>query len=181
MKDDDLPENLLKGCRKRDRKSQKELYKLYYGYGMSITLRYASSREDAVTILNDTFLKVFEKLHTYDSQHPFKPWFRKILINTSVNQYHKNRSEPVWQQLETEFLADNPSEAIISGITSQEILAMVQQLPPAYRTVFNLYVMEGYTHKEISELLNIHEGTSKSNLFKAKRELRLLLEKKLYT
>lgn len=181
MSDRELPDDLAKGCRRRDRSSQKELYKRFYGYGMSIALRYAGSRDEAASILNDSFLKVFESFHRFNPSRPFTPWFRRIVINTAINHYHRTRNEPDWQQLHADSFSESPTETIISGITGKEILAMVQQLPPAYRTVFNLYVMEGYTHREIAELLGIHEGTSKSNLFKAKQELRHMLEKNLNT
>lgn len=152
---------------------------MFYAYGMSITLRYADSREQAAAILNDSFLKVFENIRTYDSNRPFKPWFRRIVINTSINHYHKDKKNR--ERMEVEMNENNLSveESIISGISYDEIIGMVQQLTPGYRTVFNLYVIEGYTHKEIAEMLEISVGTSKSNLSKAKRNLRTILEKNL--
>lgn len=170
---------ILHGCRKRQRESQKALYKEFYAYGMSIALRYAGSREEAVTILNDAFLNVFEHIKSYDMNRPFKPWFRRILINTAINQFHKQNREPDWMQWEPGMEASSHPERITSAISYQEIIAMVQTLSPAYRTVFNLHVIEGYTHKEIANRLGISEGTSKSNLFKAKRELQIILEKNL--
>ena len=150
---------------------------MFYAYGMSITLRYADSRDEAVQILNDAFMKVFENIRKYDLKKPFKPWFRQIVVNTAVNHFHKNKNFRKWETLDHTKTEPAVRETILSSIQYDEIVDMVQQLTPAYRTVFNLYVIEGYTHLEIAELLDISEGTSKSNLHKAKRNLRTMLEK----
>jgi RNA polymerase sigma factor (sigma-70 family) len=168
---------ILKGCCKRRRENQKELYEMFHAYGMSITLRYADSRNEAVEILNDAFMKVFENIRKYDSKKPFKPWFRQIVVNTAINHFHKNKNYRQWETLEHTASEPAVRETILSGIHYDEIVEMVQQLTPAYRTVFNLFVIDGFTHKEIAEMLDISEGTSKSNLYKAKRNLRTLLEK----
>lgn len=152
---------------------------MYYAYGMSITLRYADSRDEAAIILNDAFMKLFSNIGKYDSGRPFKPWLRKIIINTAINHFHKNKSS--WQREELEEAEKEMArqETIISGISHQEIIELIQQLSPAYRTVFNLYVIEGFKHKEIADMLGITEGTSKSNLSKAKKNLQTILEKNL--
>ena len=150
---------------------------MFYAYGMSITLRYADSRNEAVEILNDAFMKVFDNIRKYDSKKPFKPWFRQIVVNTAINHFHKNKNYRQWESLEHAASEPAVRETILSGIHYDEIVEMVQQLTPAYRAVFNLYVIDGFTHKEIAEMLDISEGTSKSNLHKAKRNLRTLLEK----
>jgi RNA polymerase sigma factor (sigma-70 family) len=174
-----LLSDIIKGCRKRRRENQKELYKMFYAYGMSITLRYANSRNEATEILNDAFMKVFENIRKFDQHQPFKPWLRQIIVNTAINHYHKNKKVREWERLDETGFQLAADEQIISGISYDEIVEMVQKLTPAYRTVFNLHVIEGFTHEEISGLLGISEGTSKSNLFKAKRNLRALLENKL--
>jgi RNA polymerase sigma factor (sigma-70 family) len=165
---------MLEGCLRGHRESQKLLYKEFYGYGMSISLRYASNRDEALEILNDAFMKIFSNLKKFDITRPFKPWLRKIFVNTAIDHYHKKQREI---QVEEMDVAKNESdtEKILSGISYQEVIALLQKLPPAYRTVFNLYVIEGYTHEEIANLLNIAIGTSKSNLFKAKEQLKILL------
>jgi len=170
---------IIKGCRKQNRDSQKELYKMFYAYGMSITLRYANSRNEGAAILNDSFMKVFENIDQFDTERDFKPWFRRIVINTAINEYHKNKMrmekvEPISES--HDLLTDNK---IVSGISYDEIIELIQKLSPVYRTVFNLYVIEGYKHREIAEMLEISVGTSKSNLSKAKSNLRELLEKNL--
>lgn len=170
---------IIKGCRKRRRESQKKLYELYYAYGMSITLRYSDSRDQGAEILNDAFMKVFDNIKSYDTDRPFKPWLRRIIINTAINHYHKNKKEQNFTQFEIHENNLGQKETITSSITYQDIIKMVQQLTPAYRTVFNLHVIEGFTHSEIADKLGIAEGTSKSNLAKAKKNLRVILEKDL--
>lgn len=154
---------------------------MFYAYGMSITLRYADSREQAVEILNDAFLKVLNNVNKYDLKRPFRPWLRQIIINTAINQFHKNRRDPQWVELSHNGDSLSRDETIISSISYTEIITLVQQLPPSYRTVFNLHVIEGFRHEEIADMLGIAVGTSKSNLFKAKKVLRSKLEKHLYT
>ncbi len=153
---------------------------MFYAYGMSITLRYADTRDEGVMILNDAFMKVFGNLSSYDPSRPFKPWLRRIIINTAINHYHRKQasdrldSDSNWNTNDI-----GTEEAITGGIAYREMLEMIQKLTPVYRMVFNLYAIEGYTHKEISEKLGIAEGTSKSNLSKARQKLRKMLEKYL--
>lgn len=116
---------------------------MFYAYGMSITLRYADSRDQAAAILNDAFMKVFANIKKYDLDRPFKPWLRKIIVNTAINHYHKNKKSREWEDLEVAEKELGRKEAITSGISYEEIISMVQELTPAYRTVFNLYVIEG--------------------------------------
>lgn len=166
--------SLLEGCLRAHRVSQKLLYQEYYNYSMSICLRYAGNRDEASEILNDAFMKIFTNLKSFDLSKPFKPWLRKVLINTAINHYHKKQREVKVEEMQK---AKNEldSERILSGISYQEVVGLLHKLPPAYRTVFNLYVIEGYTHEEIANMLNIAPGTSKSNLFKAKEQLKLIL------
>lgn len=150
---------------------------MFYAYGMSITLRYAESRDEAAEILNDAFMKVFKNIRDFDTEKPFKPWLRRIIINTAINHYHQNKRYRDMESVDVAEQALGKKEKIIPGITYEEIIEMVQQLSPAYRTVFNLYVIEGFKHKEIAEMLDIAVGTSKSNLSKAKKNLQAILEK----
>lgn len=146
---------------------------------MSITLRYADSRDEAATILNDAFVKVFTNFDKYDSDREFKPWLRRIIINTAINHYHSNSDQRKLNKVDFSENKLRSDERILSGISYDEIIEMVQKLSPAYRTVFNLYVIEGYKHREIAEMLNIAVGTSKSNLARAKENLQSILEKKM--
>lgn len=169
--------SIIKGCRKNRRESQKELYEKFYAYGMSITLLYADSRDEAAAVLNDAYLKVFDNIKKYNPERPFKPWFRRIVVNTAINHYHKTKKHRERIAIDITKNAIGRSETITSGISYREIVEMIQHLSPAYRTVFNLYVIEGYTHNQIANKLGIAVGTSKSNLHKAKKNLQEILEK----
>lgn len=169
---------ILRGCRRRHRQDQHELYKLFYPYGMSIAVRYVSDKEQALSVVNDAFLKVFKNVKRYDEKQPFKPWFRKILVNTAINQLKQQ------QKYRKEFAMDEAKdvadrEEILSQINYQELVALVQSLTSAYRTVFNMYVIDGFRHEEIAKTLGITVSTSKSNLVRARRKLRDLLEQKI--
>lgn len=166
---------IIEGCRRQDRAFQKELYQLFYQYTLKVALNYASSLEEAREIVNDVFLKVFNKIENYRSDQPFKPWLNKITVYTSIDYYRKNiRNEPPIDDLETVLESANPSD-IISRISAAELRNLVQQLSPAYRAAINLYAIEGYDHPEIAKLLGISVGASKSNLFKARAKLKSLL------
>jgi len=165
---------LLIGCRKQHRGSQKLLYQEFYAYGMSICLRYADNRDEAAEVLNDGFMKVFQNIAKFDLKRPFKPWLRRIIVNTAINHYHQKNRIP--KSADLNVVGQNANEEkVLSGITYDEIVQMLRKLPPAYRTVFNLHVIEGYKHEEIAHMLGVSVGTSKSNLFKAKEQLRRIL------
>ena len=163
---------ILEGCKKENRNCQRALYELYYGYGLSIGLRYAYNREEAVEILNDSFIKVFSKLQQYNIEQPFKPWFRRILIHSAIDYHRAQHKFPTPIDIDSViYLLDD--ELPLPVLSSEEdALPLVQALPPQYRMVFNLYVMEEYDHKEIAALLGISESTSRANLARAKEKLR---------
>jgi RNA polymerase sigma factor (sigma-70 family) len=169
--------DLLAGCLRNQRQSQELLYRQFYGYAMSICLRYVSTREGALEVLNDGFLKVFTRLDQYDPAQPFKGWLRRILINTAVDHYRQEvrhyHHEDVGQIEQT---VVSESADAFSQLAHEDLLALIQRLSPAYRLVFNLYVMDGFTHEEIAGQLGISVGASKSNLARARENLRLLLK-----
>ena len=171
-------QHILKGCRKQNRKSQHELYKLFYAYGMSIGIRYVKNEDEAIHVLNDSFMKVFTRIKTYDDRYDFKPWFRKIVVNTSINYMKKQKQLQMKSQIEdAKHISDR--EDILSRIGYKELINLVQSLSTAYRTVFNMYVIDGYKHDEIAKTLNISVGTSKSNLSKARAQLRDMITQQL--
>lgn len=166
---------VIKGCLRNDRISQKLLYKAFYGLSMGICLRYANNRYEAAEIMNQGFFKVFKNLAKYDSTKPFKAWLGRILINTSIDYYRANIRINSNDDLDkAEHLTDN--NWADRNLNYNELIALVQQLPPAYRTIFNLYAIEGYTHDEIGKMLNISTGTSKSNLHKAREKLKKMVQ-----
>jgi RNA polymerase sigma-70 factor (ECF subfamily) len=174
--DEALNTSVLAGCLKGDRKSQELLYQQFYSYGMSICLRYTATREEASEVLNDSFMKVFQHLGQYDANKPFLGWFRRILINTAINYYKKHLKHHRVQDIDTAPPVPVTRD-VISHLSYQEIIGLVQQLTPTYRTVFNLYVIDGYSHEEIARMLHISEGASKSNLSRARANLRNMLKK----
>lgn len=165
---------LIRGCMRQERASQKMLYKTFYGFSMGICLRYANNRDDAAEIMNQGFYKVFTRIETYDISKPFMAWLGRIMMNTSIDHYRSNIKSLLHDDLETaEHISDG--DFADKKLAYEELLAMVQRLPTAYRTVFNLFAIEGYTHEEIGEMLGISAGTSKSNLHKARHKLRQMI------
>jgi len=164
----------IQGCVREDRSAQKELYGHFYALAMGICLRYANNKIDAASILNDGFYKVFLHIKRYDATKPFNAWISRIMTNAAIDFYRANlrfmNSEDI---LEHEYLQSD--HFIYDTLNYQDLLKMVQSLSPAYRTVFNLYAIEGYTHEEIAQMLNISIGASKSNLFKARGKLMEML------
>lgn len=176
MQEDKLKiDALIRACKKGKRASQRELYKLYYSYGMSICLRYSKNRQEAQEILNDGFVKVFNNLEKYDLKLSFKAWLRRILINSAIDYYRKHhKHQHTLEIVQNQHFDESPNA--LHNLSVQEIMKMVHKLSPAYRMVFNLYVVEGYKHQEIAKQLNITVGASKSNLAKARMKLRAMLE-----
>ncbi len=164
--------SLIKACKKNDRAAQKALYKMYFSYAMSIAMRYANYHEEAQEIMNDGFLKVFKHMNSFDESKDFKPWLRKILINVSIDHFKKmeKKIEEHWVGLEKEMYNVKSDEQ--DQLSYQEVLMLIRKLPPAYRTVFNLRAIEGYTHEEIATQLGISVGTSKSNYARAREKLK---------
>lgn len=178
------PEELkvnIKGCVLNNRESQKKIYSSFYGYAMSICHRYANHEEDAVEILNDGFLKVFIEIYRFkpaytDTVSSFKGWLRKIMIYTAIDHFRKNRRHQVLTELnETYMHVPDAQEDAVNKISYEEILAAIRQLTPGYRTVLNLFIIEGFSHEEIAKEVKISVGTSKSNLAKARKQLQKIL------
>lgn len=165
---------LVKGCLKNDRLSQKLLYKAFYGFAMGICLRYATNRYEASEIMNQGFFKVFKNIDKYDADKPLKAWVGRIMINTSVDYYRANLKISQTEELENAGHFEDYNYAD-RNLSYNELLAMVSRLTPAYRTIFNLYAIEGYSHDEIADMLNISPGTSKSNLHKAREKLKVMV------
>lgn len=175
MGEEDLHQ-LIRGCIKQDRKCQKMLYKAFYGFAMGICLRYAGNRDEAAEVMNQGFFKVFTHIERYDMERPFKAWLGKIMMNVSIDFYRANLKMAYTEDLDkAEHLSDG--DHVDRNLNYNDLLAMVQQLPHAYRTVFNLFAIDGYSHDEIAAKLNINAGTSKSNLHKARQKLKQMILK----
>jgi RNA polymerase sigma factor (sigma-70 family) len=167
-------EKLIKGCSKGDRKAQEALFSVYYGYAMSVALRYSYSREKAADITNEGFLKIFSNIQLFRGEAEFKSWLRKIIVNTALDHYRKEKKheKQVPIQNGVNELAD---ESVINQLQAEDILRIVQSLPEIYRFTFNLYEIEGYSHEEIALKLGTTAGTSRANLSRAKHLLRQMI------
>jgi RNA polymerase sigma factor (sigma-70 family) len=166
---------LLESCLKNDRFSQEQLYKLLAPKMFIVCQRYSNSKEDAEEILQEGFIKVFSCLHQYKNEGVFEGWVRKIMVNCALQ---KIRSKPILYALPHSDINNVDFvdvENITATIATKDLLEMINNLSPNYKMVFNLYVFEGKKHKEIAEILNIAEGTSKSNLSDARKILQRMV------
>lgn len=159
---------LIEGCVNGNRQSQNQLYSLLKQKMFVVCLRYSKNREEAEEILQEGFIKVFEFIDQYKFNGPFEGWVRKIMVNCALQKYRSKGQMHAVVNIDTTAVEQTGNEDIISQIGTKELLKMVQQLSPAYRTIFNLYVLEGMKHREIAAHLGISEGTSKSNLSDAR-------------
>jgi RNA polymerase sigma factor (sigma-70 family) len=173
----------VEACALNSRESQKVIYSSFYGYAMAVCDRYTSNQEDAVEILNDGFLKIFREIHHYkpaysDVVSSFKGWLRKIMVYTAIDHFRKNQKHSLVTELDSVmYQFSSVSESAIDKLSHEEIIRSIQKLTPGYRTVFNLFVIDGLSHEEIAKHLGISIGTSKSNLSKARRQLQNILYK----
>ena len=175
MQDEKL---LIKKCLKHDERALSELYNNFSGKLYGICLRYAKNKMDANDLLHDGFVKVLSNLQAYKGEGSFEGWMRRIMINTAINFYRKKTKHYETDIEEVFDLSDDSFDDAISQISTNELLELIQELPDGYRLVFNMYVIEGYKHKEIAEILEISENTSKSQLLKAKSSLKKKLKEK---
>ncbi len=167
---------VIKGCVEGNVSAQKVLYKALSSKMFSICLRYASDYHNAEDILQDGFVKVFKNIDKYRGEGSFEGWIRKIFVNTSIEQYRKNIKMYAVSEIEDTNIANHDSSVVDTLMTSDLIL-LIQSLSPGYKTIFNMYVIDGMSHKEIASELGISEGTSKSQLARARGVLQSKIEK----
>lgn len=161
---------LIRGCLRGSAQCQRDLYERFAGKMYAVCLRYARSREDAADILQEGFLKVYSKLGQFQFQGSFEGWVRRVMVNTALRAYQKQRYD--FEQSGYERLPELPVEPdALAMLSEEEILNLVRKLPDGYRTVFNLVAIEGYSHAEAAKVLGIQESTSRSQLTKARRHL----------
>ncbi|GJM32051.1 MAG: DNA-directed RNA polymerase sigma-70 factor [Saprospiraceae bacterium] len=174
---DSIDLKLIEDCKNGDRRAQEELYRRYKAMLFGVCLRYAGSREEAEDFLQDGFVKIYKNLYQYRPVGSLSAWMRKVVINVALQ--HLRRKRHLFSEVEIDTLADQyeVEDQLFSSFRAKALMKMIQQLPDGYRTVFNLYVIEGYSHKEIADQLGINEATSKSQLSRAKSTLRKLIEK----
>ncbi|NUN99538.1 MAG: RNA polymerase sigma factor [Saprospiraceae bacterium] len=165
----------LEGCRKQDSECQRLLYRHFFAYALSIGLRYAASKEEAHEIVNDAFVKIFTRIDRYKRQGPFKTWLGRIVVHTAIDRYRALCRARTYETTEEGLAMMECAPSALDYLYHEDLVKLVQQLPAAYRLVFNLHVVEGHTHEEIADMLGIQSGTSKSNLAKAKEKLKRLI------
>lgn len=164
-------EQLIEGCRKGDRRAQKELYDTYARKMLGVCLRYVDDRETARDLLQDGFVKVFANLDAYSGSGSFEGWMRKIFVNCALEYLRKSDVLREADDLEATAELVTPNPSAIADLSAQELMQLVHELPAGFRSVFNLFAIEGYSHKEISEMLHITESTSRSQFTRAKQLL----------
>lgn len=179
-----IDKKLIRSCAKNDRKSQFLLYKECYRLLMSVCYRYKKDKSEAEALMNMGFMKILTKLDKYNEEGPFDAWSRKIMINTIIDEYRKNKKGK--EKIEyTDFQESTHDQHNVDyneadkQFNAEELNLMLLKLPDMSRKVFNLYAVDGYSHKEIAELFNISVGTSKWHVSTARSELKKLIEKKL--
>ena len=167
--------DLINGCIQNSRQAQELLYKRFYGPMAALCLRYTRNEEDAIEVLHNGFLKVFRNMHTYDAaKATLYTWIRKIMVNSAIDHIRQRNKFSV---IELEKAEEPGIDAdAVSRLSAAELLRLVKKLSPATQTVFNLYVVEGYNHREIANLVGISEGTSKWHLSEARRQLQGMLQ-----
>lgn len=165
--------NIINGCLKGYRRDQELLYRRYAAKLYAVCLQYAADDEEARDILQEGFIKIFENLVHYKHEGSFEGWIRRIIVNTALEKY---RSKHTLYRVDDIPEPDaDPDTEDYSGLEADDLLGIIRELPPKYRMVFNLFAIEGYSHKEIGKMINISEGTSKSNLSRA----RIILQRKV--
>lgn len=169
-------QQLIDGCKKNDRRAQEQLYKNYYKAMMKLCVRYMANDADAVEVLNNGFLKVFKNIHRYESgQASLYTWIRTIVINSCLDFIKARGRKEQHKELIEEIEADVPAD-VISKMKADDLLKLVRSLSPSAQAVFNLYVIEGYNHREIGQLLGISDGTSKWYLSEARKSLQKMIQ-----
>ncbi len=166
---------IIEQCLKGKSSAQEELYALFYGYGLTVCLHYCQNRVEAEDVLIEGFCKVFENMKAFDASKDFKPWFRRVMVNTAIDFHRKYHKLPT----NNSPLIVNEKEYSLTGLDQlqyDDLLKILQELPNQYRLVFNLYEIEGFTHQEIANKMEIGISTSKSNLSRAKQKLRKMVQ-----
>ena len=167
--------DLIRACVRKERWAQQVLYEEFYSTLMAVCLRYTKNEDEALDLLHESFIKIFRSINKYQVGTSLGAWMRRITVNTAIDHYRKNTRRRT-EDIDLAFDLSSQDADAVSKCSEKEILAAIQRLTPAYQTVFNLYIIEGYSHKEIAKELNITESTSRSNLVKARAKLQEMLK-----
>lgn len=175
-----ISNELIEACKREERKAQYELYKLYYGILMAVCFRYEKNKDDAEFLLNKAFYKILKNLDSYQPQVPFEAWIRRITINTAIDEYRKSQRSKVdyvEEPMQVASLSEMDYNTADQQFDADQLIALIQRLPPISQKVFNLYIIDGYNHKEIADQLGMSEGTSKWHLSSARKKLQEMMRK----
>lgn len=174
-------EQLVKRCLEKDTLAQKQLFEFYSRRMMGVCLRYSQDGEEAQDVLQMGFIKVFEKLDMYNFKGSLEGWIRKIIVNTALDNIRKNKKFMNDVEMDkVDYQLHNHTENAVDSLSAQDLLNVIKEMPPGFRTVFNMFAIEGYSHKEIAEELNISVNTSKSQYSRARAHLqKILIEEKI--
>ncbi len=172
-------EHLVKACLNGDREAQRALYEQFKVPMFRLCLRYAKDRHEAEDLLQEGFIRVFSDLHQFRHRGALGGWIRRVMVNVALQHLRRQHRQVPTTDLEAVAFAQASDQDIIGELSAKNLVRFIQQLPPGYRAVFNMYVLEGYSHKEIAEKLGVSVNTSKTQLFKAKAMLRSMLEKSI--
>ena len=167
-------QEFINACINEEEWAQKKIYEEFYSSMYPVCLRYAVDENEALDILHEGFIKVFRHIAKYTVGTSLPAWIRRIMVNTSIDYYRKKARRRT-EDIDNARAAVNSDPDVVSSMSAKEIIKALQELSPAYRAVFNLYVIDGYSHREISEQLGITESTSRSNLVKARTKLKTIL------
>lgn len=165
---------LIRRCSEGELRAQETLYKRWFSFAMSVAVRYTADEDVAMNVVNDSFMKVLDKINEFDHTKPFRSWYGKILVNSAIDNYRRNTKHSSHLEISEIETTVEQEPAIEAELTAGDILLLYRKLPEHYRVTFNLFEMEGYTHAEISQKLGITESTSRSNLARARKLLRQL-------
>ncbi len=172
-------QEIIKRCIAGDQKAQEQLYQRYSPKMWGVCLRFAKSKMAAEDIMQEGFIRVFGKLDQYTGEGSFEGWIRRTIVNTAINHYKKNINHNKELDIDEVTIHNQIEPKVIDKLSVKELMGVIQQLPDGYRMVFNLFVVEGYSHKEIGEQLGITENTSKSQLSRARHVLQQQIRKEL--
>ncbi|MBB3967834.1 RNA polymerase sigma factor [Mucilaginibacter phyllosphaerae] len=167
-------EEIVSRCKSGSLKHQELLYKQFYGYAMGVSMRYSHNQDDALEVVNDAFIKIFNNINTYNTDKPFRAWLRTIVVNTAIDRRRKELKHQSNTDIEHAYSVGSDASAI-DNLNAQDILKLMKQLPQIQLTIFNMYEIDGYNHDEIGKILNLPASSSRVYLSRAKEKLRHLL------
>jgi len=168
---------LITGCAKGDIRAQEGLYRRYFSFAMSVSIRYTCDEHEAMEIVNDSFMKVLEKIGGFDTERPFRPWYGRILVNSAIDKYRREQKHSMHKSIDDVMATEETEPEIEAELSAADILSLFSHLPDQYRITFNLSEIEGYSHDEIADMLGITSSTSRANLSRARKMLKELYKR----